>query len=103
METSFHIVDYSQGKMESNPVTTAKSTTGDSSSPSPVDIFDGNSSLQKKKNTPVTTAEATNGDFLFPVVRADKRLKMEKTPVNEATSGNFSWPWVDSDSSVMEE
>ncbi|CAK9152149.1 unnamed protein product [Ilex paraguariensis] len=56
--------DYSQGKMECNPVTTAKSTSADSSSPSPVEIVDGNSSPQKIENTPVTTAEATNGDSL---------------------------------------
>ncbi|CAK9167001.1 unnamed protein product [Ilex paraguariensis] len=58
--------------MESNPVTTAKSTSVDSSSPSPVDIFDGNSSPQKIENTPVTTAEAPNGDSLSSVAGAEQ-------------------------------
>ncbi|CAK9167002.1 unnamed protein product [Ilex paraguariensis] len=56
--------------MESNPVAIAKSTTADSSSPSPVEIFDGNSSPQKIENTPVTIAAATNGASLSPVERA---------------------------------
>ncbi|CAK9142680.1 unnamed protein product [Ilex paraguariensis] len=56
--------------MESNPVAIAKSTTADSSSPSPVEIFDGNSSPQKIENTPVNIAEATNGASLSPVERA---------------------------------
>ncbi|CAK9179653.1 unnamed protein product, partial [Ilex paraguariensis] len=62
--------DYSQGKMECNQVTTAKSTSADSSSPSPVEIVDGNSSPQKIENTHVATAEATNGDSLSPVEMA---------------------------------